>query len=46
MEEILGLAHRVLVMSRGEVVRELEGEDITEPAVMEAAFANQGTRST
>ncbi len=38
VEEILGLAHRVLVMRAGRVVRELEGEEITESAVLTAAF--------
>jgi simple sugar transport system ATP-binding protein/ribose transport system ATP-binding protein len=38
LEEILGLAHRVLVMRKGEVVAELEGDAITEQACMEAAF--------
>ncbi|MGH2872727.1 MAG: sugar ABC transporter ATP-binding protein, partial [Solirubrobacteraceae bacterium] len=41
LEEILGLAHRVLVMRRGRIVRELEGEQITEPAILEAAFSGE-----
>ena len=40
-EEVLGLAHRVLVMRGGEIVRRLEGEEITEDAVMSAAFATE-----
>jgi len=44
LEEVLGLAHRVLVLRRGRIVAELkdspEGESsLTEDAVMRAAFA-------
>ena len=38
IEEILGLSHRVLVLSRGQVTAELTGDDINENAVMAAAF--------
>ncbi len=38
IEEILGLCHRVLVMSQGAVVAELDNEHLTERAVMQAAF--------
>jgi simple sugar transport system ATP-binding protein/ribose transport system ATP-binding protein len=38
VEEILGLAHRVLVMRGGRVATELAGADITEAAVLGAAF--------
>ena len=38
IEEILGLSHRVLVLSRGRVTAELVGDDINENAVMAAAF--------
>ena len=38
VEEILGLAHRVLVMRRGEVAAELRGDDMTEAALLGAAF--------
>ena len=38
IEEILGLSHRVLVLSRGQVTAELTGDDINETAVMAAAF--------
>src|SRR5262249_23662843 len=41
LEEVLGLAHRGLVMRGGEIVRRLEGEEITEDAVMSAAFATE-----
>jgi ABC-type sugar transport system ATPase subunit len=39
LEEIIGLAHRVLVMRRGQIVSELRGEAITERAILTAAFA-------
>ncbi len=38
MEEILALSHRVLVMARGQIVGELTGPEITERAVLDAAF--------
>jgi ABC-type sugar transport system ATPase subunit len=39
IEEVLGLAHRVLVMRTGHVVGEFAGDAITDEAVMNAAFA-------
>jgi len=39
LEEVLGLAHRVLVMRHGRFVAELTGQDMTEQAVLAAAFA-------
>jgi rhamnose transport system ATP-binding protein len=39
LEEVLGLAHRVLVMRAGRIVGELTGERMTESAVLAAAFA-------
>jgi rhamnose transport system ATP-binding protein len=39
LEEVLGLAHRVLVMRAGRIVGELAGEQMTESAVLGAAFA-------
>ena len=39
IEEIMGLSHRVLVMSRGKIAAELSGDKLTEKAVMEAAFS-------
>jgi ABC-type sugar transport system ATPase subunit len=36
--EILGLAHRVVVMRGGRVVRELRGDEIDEGAILHAAF--------
>jgi ABC-type sugar transport system ATPase subunit len=38
-EEVLGLAHRVLVMRAGRVVEELDQETMSEEAVLRAAFA-------
>jgi len=38
LEEVLGLAHRVLVMRGGRIVAELRGEAMTESAVLAAAF--------
>ncbi len=38
VEEILGLAHRVLVMRRGKITAELSGGDLTEAAILGAAF--------
>jgi rhamnose transport system ATP-binding protein len=38
LEEILGLAHRVLVMRAGRLVAELSGPDMTEEAIVSAAF--------
>jgi simple sugar transport system ATP-binding protein/ribose transport system ATP-binding protein len=39
LEEVVGLAHRVLVMRAGRIVGELTGEQMTESAVLAAAFA-------
>jgi ABC-type sugar transport system ATPase subunit len=39
IEEVLGLAHRVLVMRRGRIVDELAGDEATQETVMRAAFA-------
>jgi rhamnose transport system ATP-binding protein len=38
VEEILGLAHRVLVMRQGRLAAELAGEQLTEAAILAAAF--------
>ncbi|MFL5929127.1 MAG: sugar ABC transporter ATP-binding protein [Gaiellaceae bacterium] len=38
-EEVLGLAHRVLVMRAGRIVAEFEEETMSEQAVLHAAFA-------
>jgi rhamnose transport system ATP-binding protein len=45
IEEVLGLAHRVLVMRRGRVVEELEGDAATQETVMRAAFAAAPARA-
>jgi simple sugar transport system ATP-binding protein/ribose transport system ATP-binding protein len=39
LEEILGLSHRILVMRRGSLAAELTGPQMTESAVLAAAFA-------
>jgi rhamnose transport system ATP-binding protein len=38
MEELIGLAHRVAVMRAGRIVAELSGGEITEKAILDAAF--------
>ena len=45
VEEIIGLANRVLVMRRGRMVAELEGEQITENRILAAAFADQSAEA-
>lgn len=40
VEEVLGLAHRILVIRSGRVVAELTGDDRTEAHVLTAAFAD------
>ena len=42
IEEVLELSHRVLVMRAGRIVREFEGDQISEEPVMSAAFATDG----
>jgi simple sugar transport system ATP-binding protein/ribose transport system ATP-binding protein len=39
-EELIGLAHRVLVMRGGEIVSEIRGLDISESSIVRAAFGN------
>ena len=39
LDEIVGLTHRVLVMREGEIVKELSDDEVTENAVLEAAFS-------
>jgi rhamnose transport system ATP-binding protein len=41
LEEVLGLAHRVLVMRRGRIVAEYTGEEATMERVLNAAFATE-----
>ena len=38
IEEVIGLAHRVIVMRAGRITGELTGEAITEEAILNAAF--------
>jgi rhamnose transport system ATP-binding protein len=40
LEEVLGLAHRVLVMRNGEIAAELVGDRLTERDVIHAAFGH------
>ncbi len=45
LEEILGLAHRTLVMREGAVVAELAGSDLNEERIMGAAFGSLAPRA-
>ena len=45
VEELIGLAHRVLVMRRGRIVDELEGGEISESRILAAAFADQAAEA-
>jgi simple sugar transport system ATP-binding protein/ribose transport system ATP-binding protein len=45
LEEVIGLSHRVLVMRRGRIVAELAGEQMTEGAILAAAFADDVVES-
>ena len=40
IEELVGLAHRVLVMRRGQIVANLAGQAIRESAILAAAFSD------
>ena len=40
VEELLGLAHRILVIRSGRIVAELTGDEMTEATVITAAFAD------
>ena len=44
VEEMLGLAHRVLVMRGGQVAAELTGDDVTEAKILSAAFGAASPR--
>ena len=46
LEEVLGLAHRVLVIRLGRIVAELAGADATEENVMRAAFGETRAAGT
>ena len=39
LDEVMGLAHRVLVVRDQRIVAELEGDELTEARILEAAFA-------
>jgi simple sugar transport system ATP-binding protein/ribose transport system ATP-binding protein len=41
LEEVLGIAHRVLVIRGGRIVSELSGRSMSEHAVLEAAFTEK-----
>lgn len=41
LDEVVGLAHRVIVMQTGTIVAELVGDQISESAVVAAAFSTQ-----
>jgi rhamnose transport system ATP-binding protein len=41
LEEVLGLAHRVLVMRRGQIVAEYDSEQATTERVLASAFASE-----
>lgn len=43
LEEVLGLAHRVVVMHEGRVVADLQGDEATEESIMHAAFGLTGS---
>jgi simple sugar transport system ATP-binding protein/ribose transport system ATP-binding protein len=46
LEEVLGLAHRVLVMRHGRIITELSGERMNEQAVLAAAFTESSNKGT
>jgi simple sugar transport system ATP-binding protein/ribose transport system ATP-binding protein len=46
LEEVLGLAHRVLVMREGRLVAEFDGTSATEEEVMQAAFGESRAEAT
>jgi rhamnose transport system ATP-binding protein len=46
LEEVLGLAHRVLVMRHGRIITELSGDRMNEQVVLAAAFAESSNEGT
>ena len=42
---MLGLAHRTVVMRRGRIVAEFEGDEMTEAAILAAAFSGTETEA-
>lgn len=45
IEEVMGIAHRILVMHQGRIVAEFDGAAAEEPDVIAAAFGNTGGQS-
>ncbi len=45
IEEVMGLAHRILVMHQGRLVAEFDGDSAREEAVIAAAFGQRGAAS-
>jgi len=43
LDEVIGLAHRVLVMREGHIVSELQGDQVTENTVIASAFSEKRT---
>ena len=37
--ELVGVCHRVLVLSEGRIIGELEGNAVTEPAIVEICYS-------
>ena len=44
MDELLALAHRVAVFANGEITARLEGDDLTPPRIIDAAFHQVTTK--
>ena len=42
LEEVLGLAHRIIVIRSGQLVADFDGRTTTENDVLHAAFATGG----
>lgn len=45
IEEVMGLAHRILVMHQGQIVAEFDGESANEESVIAAAFGPTGAKT-
>ncbi|WP_330474607.1 sugar ABC transporter ATP-binding protein [Terrabacter sp. C0L_2] len=45
-EEVIGLAHRALVLRRGRVIEEIAGEELSKERVVQAAFGAEGGSAT
>jgi len=46
LEEVVGLSHRVVVMSRGRSVTTLDADQVCESKILQAAFGNHDTGSS